>query len=457
VFTDSKGANVRIVLRQAIILAALFLAGRATAAGLPLRYNLTVGSRLHYGSTSESWYARSARGQVRLTEVWVVGQNPDQGWRLVMRRTSTPYRIDSVGRRTDGEPQAEWARCDLAADGRATGVNSTGALDPSLVFVPLPADSTEQAWERFDVENSERTRYRFEPGPSDSIRLIRADYETPLDSIYLTSSHAVFQFDTKRSLVARKESETEQIWGPSAGKSGSVMTLDSVTRFDTIVARKFDRELAVFLEADSAYAALLDRAGEDPARKQALLDSAQAVMDSGRARVSDSTVQTMFDDEVGTLEEIALQMDEDAAWRDSLAGRPAPAWSLTGLDGKNHSLKDYRGKVVILDFWYRGCPWCIRAMPQLNELAQQYQGKPVAVIGMNIDKDTADARFVVEKLRLSYTNVLARGEDKSYRVQGFPTLYVIDAKGVIRDIHVGYSPGLGAKLAVTVERLLARK
>jgi thiol-disulfide isomerase/thioredoxin len=93
-------------------------------------------------------------------------------------------------------------------------------------------------------------------------------------------------------------------------------------------------------------------------------------------------------------------------------------------------------------------------MPQLNELAQKYQGKPVAVIGMNTDKDTADARFVVEKLRLSYTNVLARGEDKKYRVQGFPTLFVIDAKGVIRDIHVGYSPDLKEKLSRAIRNVI---
>jgi len=54
---------MRVVLRQAIVLAALFLAGRTAAAGLPPRYNLTVGSRLHYSSTSESKYARSAAGR----------------------------------------------------------------------------------------------------------------------------------------------------------------------------------------------------------------------------------------------------------------------------------------------------------------------------------------------------------------------------------------------------------
>ena len=180
-------------------------------------------------------------------------------------------------------------------------------------------------------------------------------------------------------------------------------------------------------------------------------------MDSGRARVSDSTVQTMFDDEVGTLGQTTLQLSRDAAWRDSLMGHPAPVWSLPGLDGRQHSLKDYRDKVVILDFWYRGCPWCIRAMPRLNELAREYQDKPVAVIGMNIDRDTVDARFVVQKLGLSYTNVLGSEEYKKYRVHGFPTLILIDGHGVIRDIDVGYSPDLGVKIRSAVERLLTGK
>jgi thiol-disulfide isomerase/thioredoxin len=446
---------VRTILRLLVVLAVLSVVGYAKV----LRYNLVVGSRLHYSSSSESKYAHGARGQLRTTEIWVVGENPDQTWRLVLKRSSTSYRVDSAGKRTDGEPQVEWTRCDLAADGKVTGVSSTGALDPSQLFPPLPADSEgmNQAWERFDAKNSERARYRFEPGSSDSIRLIRADYETPLDSVYLVSSHAQYQFNTRRSLITRREAESEQGWPPSAGKTGSVLTLDSVTRLDTIPARKFESELALFLAADSMYGAMLDRASENPAHRQALLGSARAVMDSGRARVTDPVAQALFDGEVGTLEETTLQLSQDAAWRDSLVGHPAPTWTFAGLDGKQHSLKDYRGKVVILDFWYRGCPWCIRAMPQLNSLAQEYRDRPVAVVGMNTDRDTVDARFVVDKLRLSYTNVLARGEEKKYRVHGFPTLYLIDSHGVIRDIDVGYSPDLGVKLRAKVGRLLAGK
>jgi thiol-disulfide isomerase/thioredoxin len=446
---------VRTIPRLLVVLAALTAVGYATVP----RYDLVVGSRLHYSSSSESKYAHGARGQLRSTEVWVVGQSPDRTWRLVLKRSSTSYRVDSAGNRTDGEPQVEWTRCDLAADGNATGISSTGALDPSQLFPPLPADSdgVNQVWERFDAQKTERTRYRVEPGTSDSIRLIRADYETPLDSVYLISSHAVFYLDTKRGLVTRKEAEAEQTWGPLAGKTEAVTTLDSVTRLDTVAARRFDLELAVFTVADSAYGALLDRASEDMARRHVLLDSARTVMDSGLARVSDSTVKVLFDDEVGLFEAVSLQNDRDAAWRGSLIGKPAPAWNFAGLDGRKHSLKDYRGKVAVLDFWYRGCPWCIRAMPQLNSLAQEYRDRPVAVVGMNIDRDTVDARFVVDKLHLGYTNVLARDEYKKYGVQGFPTVYVLDRRGIIRDILVGYSPDVGSKLRTAIDRLLAGK
>jgi peroxiredoxin len=66
-------------------------------------------------------------------------------------------------------------------------------------------------------------------------------------------------------------------------------------------------------------------------------------------------------------------------------GRTAPAILGEDVDGKPFRLGDYRGKVVVLDFWYRGCGWCIKAMPQLNALAGQFEGRPVALLGMNTD------------------------------------------------------------------------
>ena len=57
-------------------------------------------------------------------------------------------------------------------------------------------------------------------------------------------------------------------------------------------------------------------------------------------------------------------------------------WEARTLEGKLHSLKAYRGQIVILDFWYWGCGWCIWAMPQIKGLVADFQGQPVVVLGI---------------------------------------------------------------------------
>ncbi len=140
-----------------------------------------------------------------------------------------------------------------------------------------------------------------------------------------------------------------------------------------------------------------------------------------------------------------------------MVGKPAAAWELKGLDGKTHTLTEYRGKVVVLDFWYRGCGWCIKAMPQLNALAEQFEGRPVVVLGMNTDRIEADAKFVSDAMGLKYATLRAEGIPEKYGVRGFPTLILIDPEGTVRDVHVGYSPTLRTDLAKMIEGLLPLK
>ena len=111
----------------------------------------------------------------------------------------------------------------------------------------------------------------------------------------------------------------------------------------------------------------------------------------------------------------------------------------------------------MLDFWYRGCGWCIKAMPQLNALAGQFEGRPVAVLGMNTDRNEADAKFVCDAMSLKYATLRADGIPEKYGVQGFPTLVVIDSEGTVRDVHEGYSPTLQTDVAKTIEGLLTKK
>jgi peroxiredoxin len=138
-------------------------------------------------------------------------------------------------------------------------------------------------------------------------------------------------------------------------------------------------------------------------------------------------------------------------WR----GKPAPAWKLTDLAGLEHSLKDYRGKILILDWWYKDCPWCILAMPALTEVAQRYSDRGVAVLGMNVDRDANNARFAVDKVKPGYPSLLAsRDVAKAYGVTGYPTLFIVDKEGKIADVHTGYSRDLTTRLSKKLDALL---
>jgi thiol-disulfide isomerase/thioredoxin len=143
--------------------------------------------------------------------------------------------------------------------------------------------------------------------------------------------------------------------------------------------------------------------------------------------------------------------------RAAVLNKPAPKWDLVDLNGAPHSLSDYLGKVVVLDFWFRGCGWCIKAMPQVKQLAADFANRSVAILGMNTDTDPADAKFVVQELGLNYPVLRAPAEPADYHVRVFPTLIIVDRHGVIRERKVGYDPKLHDDVSAIIERLLAEK
>ena len=96
-------------------------------------------------------------------------------------------------------------------------------------------------------------------------------------------------------------------------------------------------------------------------------------------------------------------------------------------------------------------------MPQIKEVADYFANQPVMVLGMNTDRDPADAEFVIEKMGLNYPNLKARGIPEKYGVRGYPTLIVIDQQGIVKGFHVGYSPHLRDDVISSVENLLNPK
>ena len=123
-----------------------------------------------------------------------------------------------------------------------------------------------------------------------------------------------------------------------------------------------------------------------------------------------------------------------------LLGRPAAAFSLTTFEGSPLSLEDFRGKVVMLNFWASWCiPACYDEAPALERTWRAYKDKGVMVVGINIqDKEAAALEFLA-RFEHSFPNAPdPRGRVAvDYGVYGVPETFFIDSRGRVRFKHVG--------------------
>jgi len=138
------------------------------------------------------------------------------------------------------------------------------------------------------------------------------------------------------------------------------------------------------------------------------------------------------------------------------AGSAAPPFALVGLDGKQYSLQDFRGKRVLLNFWATWCPPCREEMPLLQATYTRLASKGVVVIGVNAGEDVRAVRQYVQELNLTFPILLETTQWKAvegYQVPGLPTTYFIDSKGRLIDQNVG--PLTEAKLQSYLDKLAA--
>lgn len=134
----------------------------------------------------------------------------------------------------------------------------------------------------------------------------------------------------------------------------------------------------------------------------------------------------------------------------------APAWSFPSLTDEVLSLESLKGKLVLIDFFYKSCFPCMQALPALQSLHEKYKDKGLVVVGLDPYDDKEDnlASFLAKR-DVDYT-ILYASKDiaKTYRVSGYPTIFLISKDGRILYVQVGYGEGVEAKLEEIIARNL---
>lgn len=139
----------------------------------------------------------------------------------------------------------------------------------------------------------------------------------------------------------------------------------------------------------------------------------------------------------------------------SISGK-APDFTLKSRDGKNLRLSDYRGQVVMINFWASWCGPCRQEMPLLEDLYKRYSKLGFTIVGVNVDTDSSKANNYLKDVTVSFPIVYdtSNNVSKTFNVNAMPTTVIVDRNGNMRFLHQGYKPGYENEYKKQVKQLI---
>jgi peroxiredoxin len=119
-------------------------------------------------------------------------------------------------------------------------------------------------------------------------------------------------------------------------------------------------------------------------------------------------------------------------------GALAPDFDLKSLSGEKVSLRDFGGKIVLLNFWATWCAPCRIEMPAIQSRFEQHRSE-LEVLAINFDEPSDQVQAFVQELGLTFTVLLDPGGEvqRLYQIRGYPTTYIVDESGVVAIQHIG--------------------
>ena len=441
------------------------------------RYKLKVGQELIYRSNDppkEYDVAGGEKTTVSVIDEWtlyVVRENNDGSFRLMFRAQldqTSSFMVKGERKERRRTTSAD-GYFDLWPDGRMTeNKTSRPGADPTVLFPKLPPDlsSMRESWEATvsvdDAHSSLRPAANDSPVEGVAWHFVE-DRALPFDAIYLMSRHHDYLFDCDLGLTQKVTTVLKTAWPPSREDKPEIQSFAfaATRQLDSTNLRALGEESDCYWAAMEDYGELVDRARKDVAHAAEWFDKGELRLKQLVDKFTLSSVRMMLDRKLKQHQwdrSYKLPQYQLAA---AVINKPSPDWHTTDLAGTPRSLADYRGKVVVLDFWNRGCGWCIRAMPQIKKLADDFRDREVAILGVNNDKDERDARFVIDGMKLNYETLKElQGEEPiftKYRLVTWPSTIIIDPQGTVRQVYLGYSPTLRHDLGEIIRDLLTEK
>lgn len=462
--------------RLVSLLALATFFGGGWCPGDELRYRFRVGEELVYEQTGSqdllappASYAASRPLDRRFRLVVTpIRENPDGSWRLMIRVGVTLFRF-----REDIHPKTRFRNeflsyLDLSPDGSyqenpTLGDNTYFNLVPEVLFPPLPrgraaprASLTTDA--TYDLRNLSVLGRECQVG---------GPVTTPLDARYNNHASLLVDFDREAGHPVRLRRDS------AGGDTGE--WFHTATTIELIEVRQripewideYTTSAERFLAVRERFNRVLEDANndDDPVVCRRRLDALAESIRRARAEERLPELSAAYERSAAMLQQESKWVIDRAAKRAAVYGLAPLDWEAVDLDNEpSFTREGLAGKVVLLDFWYRGCSHCIRALPALKRVRQRFAGRPLVMVGVNKDRDPADARHVIEVFEIPYPTIRDQlptpvGDHErisdAYGVTGWPTFVVLKPEGRVSAVLVGNSDRLEADLTAAIERALS--